>query len=142
MAQLTKKEKDLIRRYLVWCYKTTKEECDKIDRYFTQLKADDFMLRQLRKTKEYQSSGGQGTYRNIVDQFKVYMKKKEGNVLKKKYTSNQRFKLNPDYLYLRNRFTAIEKAIKHFLGASELNKICRLYEEEMTHRILQAREHN
>ena len=28
--QFTQNEKNLIRRYLVWCYKTTKEELDKI----------------------------------------------------------------------------------------------------------------
>jgi hypothetical protein len=138
---LTQKEKDLIRRYLVWCYKTTKEELDKIERYFTQLKADGFVLQVLRKTKEYRSSGGNKEYRDMVDQFQVYMDKKEANVLKKKFTDSRRQALNPDYQYLKNRFVAIEGAIRHFLGAGELKKMNHLYEQEMTGRILQAREH-
>ncbi|MCK5014450.1 MAG: hypothetical protein KAS66_11580 [Candidatus Omnitrophica bacterium] len=139
--QLTQKEKDLIRRYLMWCYKTTKEELDKIERYFTQLKADGFVLQSLRKTKEYRSSDGDKGYKEMVDQFQVYMEKKEANVLKKKFTDNRRQELNPDYQYLKNRFAAIGGAIRHFLGAGELKKTSLLYEQEMTRRILQAREH-
>ena len=138
---LTKKEKDLIRRYLVWCYKTTKEELDKTDRYFTQLMADGFILRQLRKMEGYRSVKGDQGYKDMVDQFSVYMEKKEANVLKKKFKDTRRRSLNPDYQYLKERFTAIEGAIRRFLGAEELKKISLLYEQEMTRRILQARDH-
>ena len=141
-SKLIKREKDLIRRYLIWCYKTTKEELDKIDRYFTQLKADAFVLLHLRKSKEYRSSSAKNAYKDIVEQFQAYMVEKETNVLKKKYKNGQHAELDPGYRYLKNRFVAIEKAIEHFLGANELNKICRLYEEEMTNRILKAREHH
>jgi len=137
---LTQREKDLMRRYLVWCYKTTKEELDKIDRYFTQLIADDFTLKQLQGTQGYKSSVDKD-YKNLVDQFKLYMDKKESSVLKKKFKDHKRTKLNPDYHYLWSRFAAIEKTIKHFLGVKELAKISLLYEQEMTRRILQAREH-
>jgi len=140
-SDLTRREKDLIRRYLAWCYKTTKEELDKVDRYFTQLKADDFVWQQLRKTKEYKPSSGAGAYKDLVDQFQGYMKKKEANVLKKKFKDNKCTTLNPDYQYLHNRFVAVEKAIRHFLGAKDLEKICCLYEQEMTRRIFEAREH-
>ncbi len=139
-GQLTQKEKDLMRRYLVWCYKTTKEELDKIDRYFTQLIADNFTLKQLKGTKGYKSSGDRD-YKNLVDQFKIYMDKKESSVLKKKFKDRKRMQLNPDYQYLRDRLSAIEKTIKNFLGVKELTKIDLLYEQEMTRRILEAREH-
>lgn len=135
-VQLTQKEKNLTRRYLVWCYKETKEELDKIDRYFTQLKADDFILAQLKNTKDYRPSAGHRDYKNLVDQFKIYMNKKKSNVLKKKFRDNKHTKLNPEYQYLCNRFSAIEKTIAHFLGAKELNKISLLYEQEMIRRIL------
>jgi len=141
-VKLTQNEKKLLRRYLVWCYKTTKEELDKVDRYFTQLKADHFILKQLKGVKNYTSSAGNKDYKNLVDQFKTYMNTKELNVLKKKFKDRKYVKLNPDYQYLRNRFAAIEKTIVHFLGATELNKICFLYEQEMTMRILQACEHH
>jgi len=139
--KLTKREKDLIRRYLIWCYKTTKEELDKIDRYFTQLKADAYVLLNLRKTKEYKASAGNSAYKDIVDGFQAYMSEKEINVLKKKYKNGQSAELDPGYQYLENRFIAIENTIEHFLGVNELKNICRLYEEEMTDRILKAREH-
>jgi len=126
-----------MRRYLVWCYKTTKEELDKVDRYFTQKIADDFILKKLKGSKEYKLKDHKG----LVDQFKVYMDKKELNASKKKFTNSKRSKLNPDYLYLYNRFSAIEKTIVHFFGAKELAKVCLLYEQEMTRRILEAREH-
>ena len=139
-AKLTLKEKKLLRRYLVWCYKTTKEELDKIDRYFTQLIADNFTLKQLQGTTGYKSSGDRD-YKNLVDQFKIYMDKKESSVLKKKFKDRKRMQLNPDYQYLRDRLSAIEKTIKNFLGVKELTKIDLLYEQEMTRRILEAREH-
>lgn len=140
-TRLTQNEKDLLRRYLVWCYKTTKEELDKVDRYFTQLKADEFVLKRLRTTKEYRSSDGDQGYKDMVDQFPAYMEKKKVNVLKGKFKNGRAGALNPDYQYLKNRFAALEGAIRHFLGAGELKKIKELYEQEMTRRILQAREH-
>jgi hypothetical protein len=140
-TRLTKKEKDLIQRYLIWCYKTTKEELDKVDRYFTQLKVDGFVLKQLKKSKEYRSSSANKMYRDMVDRFEAYMKTKEDNVLKKKFADSRHQTLNSDYQYLKNRFAAIEGAVCRFLGAGELKKITSLYEEEMTRRILQAREH-
>jgi len=45
-------QKNLIRSYLVWCYKTTKEDLDKIDRYFTQNHVDNFILSRLKKLNE------------------------------------------------------------------------------------------
>jgi hypothetical protein len=141
-GKLTQKEKNLLRRYLVWCYKTTKEELDKVDRYFTQLIADDHILRQLKGTKEYKFPAGDKDYKDLVDQFKAYMNKKESDALKKKFKDSGHKQLNPDYQYLSNRFAAIEKTIIHFLGAKELDSICRLYEQEMTGRIIGAREHH
>jgi len=135
-VRLTQKERNLIRRYLVWCYKETKEAVDKIDRYFTQLKADDFILAQLKNSKDYGSSVGHKDYKIFVDQFKSYMSKKKSNVLKKKFKDSKHIQFNPEYQYLCNRFSAIEKAIVHFLGANELNKISLLYEQEMTKRII------
>ena len=138
---LTQNEKNLLRRYLMWCYKTTKEELDKVDRYFTQLKADDFVLKQLKRSEEYRSSKGAKAYKDMVDQFQVYMSTKEMNVLKKKFKDSGQKALNSDYQYLKNRFAAIEGAIRYFLGSKELGKMRSLYEREMTGRILQAREH-
>src|SRR3989338_4684562 len=95
-SPLTQNEKNLLRRYLMWCYKTTKEELDKVDRYFTQLKADDFVLKQLKRSEEYRSSKGAKAYKDMVDQFQVYMSTKEMNVLKKKFKDSGQKALNSD----------------------------------------------
>mgnify|MGYP000120814297 CR=1 FL=1 len=137
---LTAREQNLTRRYLIWCYKTTKEELDRVDRYFTQLEVDRFMLEQLKGGEEY-SSGSSQEYQGLVDQFQAYMAKKEENVLKKKFQGQEQQDLDPKYLYLRNRFQTIEDAICSFFGKSELVRIQDLYEEEMTQRILKTREH-
>jgi hypothetical protein len=140
-SPLTPNEKNLIRRYLTWCYKTTKEELDKIDRYFTQIKADEVILKQLKKTKEEKSSAENKASEDTVDRFQAYMKNKEENALKKKFKDGKSGAWHPEYQYLHHRFMAIEHAIRHFLGADELKKISFLYEQEMTRRILEAREH-
>jgi len=139
--RLTQKEKDLTRRYLVWCYKTTKESLDRIDRYFTQLQVDDFVLHQLRRSRDYRSSRRPNAYRNLVDDFEDYKAKKEQNVLKQKFTDSKHTKPNSQHQYLQNRLNALEKAIIHFLGKKDLAVIRNLYEKEMTQRILSAREH-
>jgi hypothetical protein len=139
--QLKQNEKDLTRRYLVWCYKTTKESLDKIDRYFTQLRVDRFVLGHLTRGAEPQSTKASGDYRRQVNDFKKYMAQKEGNALKQKFVDGHQKQLRADYMVLKNRFGAVENAIVTFLGKGELRKICRLYEEEMTQRILQARDH-
>ncbi len=133
---MTQKEKDLLRRYLIWCYKTTKESLDRVDRYFTQLHVDRFVLDELKKVK-----GATEAYYNLVKNFKKYIQDKEKNVYPKKFFNASQKILEPNYQYLRTRLSAIEKAINHFLGKSELKKINALYEEEMTRRILEAREH-
>ena len=138
--KLTSTQTDLMKRYLLWCYKTTKEELDKIDRYFTQLVADDYILDTLVDSKEYKSKADK-EYKQKVDEFELYMSAKEEKVLKKKYRDVKKGVLDPHYFYLKKRLDAIEKTISHFLGKNELTLIKDLYEEEMTMRILEAREH-
>ena len=135
-------QKDLIRRYLIWCYKTTKEEFDRIERYFTQLKVDAHILGKLRGSSEYKGKKPSEAYRQMVDQFEQYMQKKKANVLRKKFSDSHHTKLNPQYLYLKQRLAAIESALVHFLGKKEKERIRQAYEEEMTNRILTAREHS
>ena len=137
--QLTPNEKRLLRRYLVWCYKTTKEDLDRSDRYFTQLMVDRKVLADLRKAR---MAGGQpAEYVKKVDDFEAYMKAKEARVLNQKFADLKTKQATPDYWYLQERLKAIEAAIKEFLGLKELKRIVDLYEEEMTRRILEAREH-
>lgn len=133
--------KDLHRRYLIWCYKTTKEDLDRIDRYFTQQDVDQFLLNDLKKSRDYRSRKTDKKFKEQIDGFAKYMQTKLASAQKKKFKDSKQTALNPDYQYLQHRFLAIEKAIVHFLGKKDLEKIRLLYEEEMTQRILQAREH-
>ncbi len=132
-------EINLIRRYLTWCYKTTKEDLDRIDRYYTQDRADQFILDQLMKDPKFFKEDD--AYQSLVRDFEKYMVTKKENVDKKKFKNIEKKVLDPNYKYLSNRFQAIEKAIQHFLGQKELAKITDLYEQEMTKRILEAKEH-
>ena len=137
---LTLNEKLLTRRYLVWCYKTTKESLDRIDRYYTQLTVDDFVLKELRKVKISQKGVRPG-YESAVSGFEKYMNTKKENVDQKKFSDASRGIPSTDYVYLQNRLKALEKAIVRFLGKKGLKDIWQMYENKMTLRILQAREH-
>ncbi len=134
------KEKDLTRRYLIWCYKTTKEDLDKIDRYFTQADVDDFLISQLTNLEGYKSSSSGASLKKSVDDFIAYAEEKKAKAEGRKFADISQGALQPGYQYLKARFEAIEQAIVHFLGRQELDKIQNLYEEEMTCRILQERE--
>jgi hypothetical protein len=137
---LSGNEKNLLRRYLIWCYKTTKEDLDRVDRYYTQYVADHFMLEELKSAKIFHKTRFP-QYCKLVEDFSGYVEKKKRSADSKRYADPAKKEFADQYQYLTQRFSAIEKAIKHFLGANELNRICQLYEQEMTTRILQAREH-
>ena len=133
---LDSNQTNLIRRYLIWCYKTTKEDLDRIDRYFTQSVVDDFLLEQLNKRidKDDQLS------KRILD-FEDYKNNKLAKAESKKFEDVTAKSLNADYQYLVARMDAIVEAIRHFLGDDGVAEIVGLYEAEMTQRILSAREH-
>ena len=143
---LTQKEQDLIRRYLVWCYKTTKEDLDKIDRYFTQAVVDDYLIERLKNLSEYKDRGT--FFHKSVEDFVQYARpvgslreEKKAKAEGKKFADSAQKTLHPDYQYVNARVEAIEQAICHFFDQKELEKITALYENEMTERILKAREH-
>ncbi len=133
----TGSQRNLIRRYLLWCYKTTKEDLDRIDRYFTQALVDRRLLDLLLKNKETNPA-----CQKKVEDFQNYMDIKEKKALDKKYFNSKRKTLQPDYWYLQTRLKAIEQVIVESLGKKELKAIQTLYEDEMTRRIVQATEHS
>ncbi|HOW36075.1 MAG TPA: hypothetical protein PL155_06660 [Candidatus Omnitrophota bacterium] len=139
--RLTLNEKRLVRRYLVWCYKTTKEELDRIDRKFTQLRVDAIILDyHLGKVNGLPVDLRQD-YLQHIEEFKAYIQKKEEDAASSKFLKSDDKPATPQYVFLANRFAAIKQAISCFLGGSELKTIEALYEEEMTDRILKSREH-
>ena len=129
-----RKNEKLAYRYLLWCYKTTKEQIDWIDRKFTQVEVDRYVLKCLQKSKNLKSNPK-------VDEFISYIEAKENRGLSEKFLDAKSKKLKPEYVYLQNRLVAIEKAIVHFCGKKALKEINVLYEQEMTRRILEARDH-
>ena len=139
--KLTDNEMNLIRRYLVWCYKTTKEDLDRIERYYTQNIIDNFLLDKHIHSKEFQSADANLGYKKMVEEFEEYKIEKLKKADQKKYTNKKSEKLSPEFIYLRNRLEAVEKAICHFLSEKDLCDIQRFYEEEMTGRILKAVDH-
>jgi hypothetical protein len=119
--------KALIRRYVVWAYKSTKESFDRLERKTTQLMVDEYILAAFKK---FPSKSKDEEYAAQVEEFKQYVaKKREQPVPPGKY------------LYLQQRLSAVEGAIKHFLGAAELKKIQAAYEEEFTRRIWESKDH-
>ena len=123
--------KNLKKRYLLWLYKTTKEPLDKIERKFTQLEIDRFILKELEKRDT------DNRVNKFSDEFKLYIQNKEKEGLGLKYKNKE---LKPEYLFLVLKLKTIEKAIIRELGKAGLEKIKSLYEKEMTERILKSAE--
>lgn len=127
-SKLSAHHQDLVRRYLLWAYKTTKESFERIERRTTQLMVDDFILDYFSRMKL-----------EVPPEFKTYVENKRKEEAKIKVTDGN--VQEPQYVYLKNRLAAIEAAIRHFLGAAELKRLHALYEQEYRRRILEARDH-
>lgn len=124
--------RNLKRRYLIWFYKNTKEQLDKIERKFTQAEIDRFILQELWLEDKEEIA------RQFIAEFDTYSKKKEQDGLDLKFGDNG---VKPEYLFLTFKLEAIEKAIVRELGRRALKEIKALYEKEMTERILKSTEH-
>jgi hypothetical protein len=123
--------KNLKRRYLIWLYKAAKEALDRVERKFTQLDIDRFILAQLHRDPGLAKAG------KFIAEFQAYIRNKEKEGAALKFEGRQ---LKPDYLFLVMKLRAIEKAIIKDLGKDALKEIKSLYEEEMTRRILKNSE--
>lgn len=123
---------NLKKRYLIWLYKTNKEALDRIERKFTQLEIDNFLLKEIKR----QDKGKK--LKSFIEDFQSYIQKKEAEGLSLKYENKE---LKPEYLFLAAKLKAVEKAIAKELGKKALEEIKLLYELEMTERILKSTEH-
>jgi len=123
---------NLKKRYLVWFYKTTKETLDRIERKFTQVEIDLFIL------KELKASDKAGRIGNFIAEFEAYTQTKEKDGLSLKFDGDN---LKAEYIFLDLKLKAIEKAIVQELGKPALEEIKALYEKEFTERILKSTEH-
>ena len=129
--------KNLQFRYLLWLYKTTKEEFDRIERKFTQVDIDRMILR-------YMAGHGdavlkrESTPGKFLKDLKDYIDKKEKEGMELKFKGK---KLKPEYHHLSLKLEAIEKTIAKECGRRGLWKIKALYEHEMRRRIIEAQKH-
>ncbi len=131
--------KNLKARYLIWLYKTAKEELDRVDRKFTQQEIDNFLLKELKDRLKSLTASQKKSYEKHLKAFSDYILTKETAAQKAKF--GEKGFPNPEYQFLRIKLLAIEKSIKKFLGESALNKIKLLYHQEMIRRILKERQH-
>ncbi len=125
-------KKNLKKRYLLWLYKTTKEALDKIERKFTQLEIDKFILKELKRLDKDKK------IKKHIRGFESYIQNKEKEGLGLRYEFGQ---LKPDYCFLSLKLKAVENSIIKELGKNSLKEIKALYEKEMTGRILRSTEH-
>ncbi len=124
--------KNLKIRYLLWLYKTSKEELDRTERKFTQLEVDRVLIEELRRLD------GDRKISPFIDSYRRYMQKKEKEGRGLKYRGKL---LRPEYLFLARRLRAVESAVKRMLGSRELARFKSLYEQEMSGRILKSTSH-
>lgn len=138
--------KNLKKRYLIWLYKTNKEELDKVERKFTQLEIDRFILKELKK----ENKGGKIS--QFIDELEMYIQNKEKDGRALKYLpacpagrpagqAGENKDLKPQYRFLDAKLRTVERAIIKELGKKAMEEIKLLYEMEMIERILKSTEH-
>ena len=125
--------KNLKKRYLIWLYKTAKESLDRVERKFTQLEIDGYLLKELKKLDKEKKAG------KLIGEFEAYVQNKAKEGLQLKYAENG--DLKPEYHFMVLRLKAVEKAIVAGFGRKFLEEVKMLYEVEMTERILKSRDH-
>ncbi len=125
----------LLKRYLLWLYKTTKDACDKIDRKFTQLEID----RQIEKILEKSVDACDPVLKQALvlqlGEWKAYIIGKEADAERLKFDSNGQ--LDPHYAFLCLKKEAVERLILMHFGPKGLNQIKDLCEEASIMRILE-----
>jgi hypothetical protein len=129
--------KNLKFRYLLWLYKTTKEEFDRIERKFAQVGIDKKIMRDMKENFDSKDLKKKNEARKLLKDFKEYIDKKEKDGQELKFDGR---KLKPEYYHLSQKLQAIEKAVIEELGHSGLKEIKAIYEHEMMRRIIEAQD--
>jgi hypothetical protein len=133
MSMNAQDKKNIQKRYLIWFYKSAKEAFDKVERKFTQAEVD---LEVLARLKRFDRSG---RLRKELAGFEEYIDKKLSAGKELKFAG--RGTLKNEYIFLAAKLDAVEKVIAKRFGPGELSRIKRMYEQEMTSRILRSTEH-
>ncbi len=131
-------EINLKKRYLIWLYKTTKEEFDKYERKFTQLDIDEELLKEIEAAfKDTYLPSEKKDLEKLVEDLRKYIAEKEEACFKLKHKGK---KTNPEFIFLDAKLNAIESIIKKMFGKKFLDGVKNLYEEEMVQRIMEERQ--
>lgn len=125
-------------RYLLWLYKTVKDEVDRIDRKFTQVEVDREIGKHIARNAHLSQLEDSDRFRELQGAWKEYVDKKEADGHALKFDGK---KLKADYYFTRMKLEAVEKIIRKVFGDKVLKEIKTAYEEEMCKRILESREH-
>lgn len=141
MNKIGKQDARLIERYLLWCFKTTQEDLDRIDRKFTQLTVDTFVLNFLQKYSSDVSSQNRTVYQQKLKEFSQYKDQKNQSAIAEKFLDKDQKALKGEYVFLQARLLAIKKAIVCFLGEKKFKVFEKSYQQEMINRILSQRDH-
>jgi hypothetical protein len=130
--------KNLKFRYLLWLYKTTKEEIDRVERKFTQLDIDKEIFQYILKHANFSQVREKNKFNKLLKDFEEYIDKKEKDGLNLKFEQG---KLKPEYYFLLLKLQAIAKTIVKQFGRKVMDQIKSLYEGEMRRRILESKGH-
>ena len=133
-----KNTRDLTYRYLLWLYKTLKEELDRVERKFTQLEVDREIGRYILKNAHLSQIDDDIKFRELCRDWKEYTDKKESDGRALKYSGD---KWKAEYYFLMLKFEAVKKIITKLFSKKALDNIHEAYEDQMRQRILESREH-
>ncbi len=124
----------LIRRYLLWLYKTTKDELDRIDRKFTQLDVDRFISDHFFRILGRLNKKSRDALGPFFREWDAYIDTKEKDAEGLKYVGPE--ELEAHYAFLHLKLQAVLLAARRFLGTKSVQEFQRLYEAKAIENIL------
>jgi len=134
----TQEKESLKYRYLLWLYKTLKEELDRTDRKFTQVEVDKEIEKYITRNAHLSEIDDAEKFRVLAQGWKEYIDKKSADGKALKYSGS---KVKAEYHFTRLKLDAVERIIRKLFGDKTLKDIQSGYESEMSRRILESREH-
>jgi len=124
----------LLRRYLLWMYKTTKDELDRIDRKFTQLDVDRFIAGYFFKISRRLSKRSREALDPFFREWDEYVEVKEKDAQDLKSVGPG--EMEARYAFLHLKLQAVQTAARRYLGPKSVKEFQRLYESKAVERIL------
>lgn len=135
-----REKKNLQLRYLMWLYKTTKEQIDRIDRKFTQLDIDCKIRAYLAvHIKKYPPAVRNGLEAQLT-KWSRYISDKEVAALDSKFCDSKKRIPRAEYAFLSLKLQVVEKLMRTAGGAKFLQGVKRAYYREMARRIFAEKE--